>query len=166
MSRKALFVAIAAACALAVAAAPARASSTLALALTPDLSAPVSCPDDALFGFALHESSLGGRALGDGQTCVLAVDGCEEFVPFCRRVVHATLTLGLPRGSLTVPTRLTEVLPTVSSFIQAGHGTVAGGTGAYAHVTGRLDGGGYGAFDDDFVFSGRLVYLAELRGVR
>lgn len=166
MSKQALAVVIAAACALALAAGTARASTTIALDVAPDLSVPVSCPPDSLFGFALHLSSLHGRPLGEGQTCVDTIDGCETFRPFCRRTVHATLTLGLPRGSLTVPTRLTEVLPTESSFLQAGHGRVSAGTGVYAHATGRLDGGGAGEFDEAFAFRGRLVYVARLQGVR
>jgi hypothetical protein len=169
MSKKVLAVVIAAACVSALSAGPARAASghhaTIAFNLAPDLAGPVSCPD-SLFGFALDLTSLGGRPLGTGQSCVDSIHGCDPFVAFCRRTVHATLTLELPRGSLTVPTKLLEVLPTELSFIQAGRGEVRSGTGAYAAATGRVAGGGSGAFDEQFTFTGRLIYVADLNGVR
>jgi hypothetical protein len=86
-------------------------------------------------------------------------------VAFCRQTVRATLTLDLARGSLTVPLTLREVLPSESSFIQAGRGEVSAGTGVYAAARGPVAGGGAGSFDEQGAFSGRLVYVAELRGV-
>ena len=111
-------------------------------------------------------ASLKGSPLGTGQTCIDTIDGCEPFAPFCRRTVHATLTLDLARGSLTVPMKLLEVLPTESSFIQLGSGMVTAGSGAYAVAKGRVAGGGAGAFDEQLTFAGRLVYTAQLTGVR
>lgn len=169
-ARKLLAAAVAAACAVALTAGPADAHagggrSAIAFSLVPDLAAPVSCAD-SLFGFGLRIASLDGRPLGTGRTCVDAIDGCEPFAPFCRRTVVATLTLDLARGSLTVPVRLLEVLPSESSFIQLGRGRVSGGTGAFARAGGRVAGGGAGAFDDQGDFTGRLVYTARLTGVR
>ena len=169
MTKKILTAAIAAACAVALTAGAAEAGdsgrTTIAMSLVPDFAVPVSCPDPE-FGFALGVFSLGGRALGTGRTCIASIDGCDPFVAFCRRTVGATITLDLVRGSLTVPTKLLELLPTESSFIQAGRGEVRAGTGAYAAAKGHLTGGGAGAFDEQFAFTGRLVYVAELRGVR
>ena len=172
MTRKILVAAIAAACAVALTAGSASADggrSTLALDLKPTL-AEVTCPEGSLFGFALDVASLAGRPLGTASSCVRSTDGCDpfgdSFVPFCRRTVRATLTLDLARGSLTVPMKLLEIFPTRMSFLQAGSGNVQSGTGAYAAATGRLAGGGAGAFDEQFAFTGRLVYVADLRGVR
>jgi hypothetical protein len=167
MTRK-LLVAIAAACAVALTAGPAHAGdrSTMAFDLRPNPAVAVSCPDGTLFGFALDVASLAGQPLGTARTCVDSIDGCDPFVAFCRQTVRATLTLDLARGSLTVPMKLIEVWPTESSFIQEGSGKVRAGTGAYDGAKGRLEGGGAGAFDDQFAFTGRLVYVAELRGVR
>jgi hypothetical protein len=156
---------VAAACAAALMAGPAQGSdggrSTLAVSLVPDFSLPVSCSN----GFGLRVDSLANRPLGNAQTCIGSSRGCEVFVPFCRQTVHSTLTLDLARGSLTVPLTLQEVLPSESSFIQVGRGEVAAGTGAYARATGPVAGGGVGSFDEQGAFSGRLVYVAELRGV-
>jgi len=169
MTKKILPVAIAIAIAMALTAGSAQASggdrSTLVLSLAPNLSVPVACPG-SLFGFALDLKSLAGRSLGSGRSCVSSIDGCDPFVAFCRRTVRATLTLDLARGSLTVPIKLIESLPTESSFIQLGSGEVRGGTGAYATARGRVTGGGAGEFDGQFIFHGRLVYAAELSGVR
>jgi hypothetical protein len=149
---------VAAALAAALMAAPAQGRSTLAVSLVPDFSLPVTCP-----GFGLHVDSLAGRPLGTGQTCIRSSVGCEDFVPFCRETIHATLTLDLARGSLTMPLTLHEVLPSQSSFIQAGRGEVSGGTGIYAGARGPVAGGGAGSFDELGIFSGRIVYVAELR---
>ena len=161
MNKKIVAVAIAAA---ALSAAPAQGSdgarSTLAVSLVPDFSLPVSCS-----GFGLRVDSLAGRPLGTGQTCIRSSVGCEDFVPFCRETIHSTLTLDLARGSLTVPLTLHEVLPSDSSFIQVGRGEVSAGTGIYAAARGPVAGGGAGSIDEEGVFSGRLVYVAELRGV-
>jgi hypothetical protein len=169
MTKKILAAAIAAACAIALTAGPAHAGdagrSTIVFSLEPDLATPVSC-SDSLFGFALRIASLNGSPLGTGQTCIHTSDGCEPFAPFCRRTVRATLTLDLPRGSLTVRIKLLEVLPTESSFIQLGRGKVTAGSGAYAAAKGRVAGGGAGAFDEELTFTGRLVYTADLTGVR
>lgn len=128
--------------------------------------AAVSCHEGALFGFGLDVASVTGRPLGTGQVCVDSIAGCEPFAPFCRRTVRSIVTFGLERGSLVVPMKLREVLPTELSFVQAGGGRVREGTGAYAAATGRVWGGGAGAFDESFAFTGSLVYVAELRGVR
>lgn len=169
MTKKILAAAIAAACAVALTAGPAHAGdggrTTIVFSLEPNLVAPTSCAD-SLFGFALRIASLKGSPLGTGQTCIDTIDGCEPFAPFCRRTVHATLTLDLARGSLTVPMKLLEVLPTESSFIQLGSGMVTAGSGAYAVAKGRVAGGGAGAFDEQLTFAGRLVYTAQLTGVR
>jgi hypothetical protein len=79
-----------------------------------------------------------------GQACPGTPDGCDPFVPFCRQTLRSTLTLDLPRGSLTVPLELVEVLPSQSSFIQAGRGEVSAGTGAYSAARGPVTGGGAG----------------------
>jgi hypothetical protein len=139
--------------------------TTIVFGLEPDLAGPTSCPA-SLFGFALRITSLKGSPLGTGETCIDTIDGCEPFAAFCRRTVRATLTLGLARGSLTVPIKLLEVLPTESSFIQLGSGKVTAGSGAYAAAKGRVAGGGAGAFDEQLAFAGRLVYTAHLTGVR
>jgi hypothetical protein len=169
MTKKILAAAIAAVCAVALTAGAANAGSggrtTIAMSLVPDFAVPVSCPEPQ-FGFALRIASLKGSPLGTGQTCIDTIDGCEPFAPFCRRTVRATLTLDLARGSLTVPVKLLEVLPTESSFIQLGSGKVAAGSGAYAVAKGRVAGGGAGAFDEQLIFRGRLVYTADLTGVR
>ena len=165
MPKKLLVVALAAACAVALAAVPAHATAASARrSLHPrPPAAPVSCPDDALFGFGLDVASLGGRPLGTGQTCVDSIAGCEPFVAFCRRTVRATLTLDLPRGSLRVPLKLLEVCPSESSFIQAGSGKVAAGRApTRCHGARRA---AARAFRRAGRFSGRLVY-AELKGVR
>jgi hypothetical protein len=138
--------------------------STLAVSLVPDFTVPVSCPAPG-FGFALNVSSLSGRPLGTGRTCAAPPDGCDPFVAFCRQTVRSTLTLDLVRGSLTMPLRLVEVWPSESSFIQVGRGEVFAGTGAYSFARGPVAGGGAGSFDEQGAFSGRLVYVAELRGV-
>lgn len=151
----------AALCAVALTAAPAQAGGggeTLAVTLAPNLAGLASCPEGQ-FGFALDVGSLAGHPLGTGQTCITSSEGCDPFVAFCRTRVRATLTLDLPRGSLT----LLEVWLGESSFIQAGSGVVRSGTGAFAGVTSRIAGGGRGAFDEHGNFSGRLVYVAELR---
>jgi len=144
-------------------AAPAQASSTLAVSLVPDFALPVTCSGD---GFGLDVNSVGGRPLGTGQTCIASSHGCESFTPFCHRTVRSTLTLDLARGSLTMPLRLLEVLPTETSFIQLGSGEVVGGTGIYSGARGRVTGGGAGSFDELGTFTGRIVYVAELTGVR
>jgi hypothetical protein len=166
MTKNILAVAIATLCAVALTAGPARAGSTLAVSLVPNFALPVSCSDDALFGFGLDVNSLSGRPVGTGQTCITTSDGCDPFTAFCRRTVRSTLTLNLARGSLTVPLKLLEVLPTESSFLQLGSGDVAAGTGIYAAARGRVTGGGGGSFDDQGTFTGRLVYTAHLAGVR
>ena len=150
--------------AVALSAAPAQASSTLAVSLVPNFEGAVSCPDQQ-FGFALDVASLGGRTLGTGQTCIRSSKGCEPFAAFCRQTVRSTLTLNLARGSLTVPLKLLEILPSESSFIQAGSGEVSSGTGIYSHATGRVAGGGAGSFDEQGTFTGRLVYVCDLHGV-
>jgi hypothetical protein len=169
MTKKILAAAIAAACAVALSAGPAHAGdsrrSAIVFSLEPNLVTPVSCPD-ALFGFALDIASLEGSPLGTGRSCVESIDGCDPFAPFCRRTVRSTLTLDLARGSLTVALKLVEVLPTESSFIQLGSGKVTAGSGAYAAAKGRVAGGGAGAFDEQLTFAGRLVYTADLTGVR
>jgi hypothetical protein len=151
--------------AMAVAAVPAQASggsrTTLTVSLVPNFALPVSCPDTQ-FGFGLDVSSLAGRRLGTGQTCIASPDGCDPFVAYCRQTVRSTLTLDLARGSLTVPLRLLEIRPTENSFIQLGAGRVSSGTGAYASATGRVAGGGAGSFDEQGAFAGRLVYVCEL----
>ena len=154
MTKKILAAAIAAACAVALTAGPAHAGdggrTTIVFSLEPNLVAPTSCAD-SLFGFALRIASLKGSPLGTGQTCIDTIDGCEPFAPFCRR---------------TVAMKLLEVLPTESSFIQLGSGMVSAGSGAYAVAKGRVAGGGAGAFDEQLTFAGRLVYTAQLTGVR
>jgi hypothetical protein len=160
MTKKILIAAIAASLMAAPAQAAEGGRTTLAVSLVPDFSLPVSCA-----GFGLRVDSLAGRPLGTGQTCIRSSVGCEEFVPFCRETIHATLTLDLARGSLTVPLTLREVLPSDSSFIQVGRGEVSAGTGIYAAARGPVAGGGAGSFDEQGVFSGRIVYVAELRGV-
>lgn len=168
MTKKILGTAITAACALALVAGPAQASgrSTIAFTLAPN-QAMVSCPAGAAFGFGLDVASLAGKPLGTGRTCVESIaGGCDPFVPYCRQTVRATLTLDLARGSLTVPVKLFELWPTPSSFFQLGSGEVSGGTGAYAAAKGHLAGGGAGAFDDQSNFTGRLIYVADLKGVR
>jgi hypothetical protein len=162
MTKKILVAALAAACTVALTAGPAQGSghSTLAVSLVPNFAAPVSC---AGFGFGLDVASLSGRPLGTGQTCIDSTVGCDPFVPFCRQTVRSTLTLDLARGSLTMPLMLCEILPSESSFIQTGRGTVSGGTGIYAGAKGRVAGGGAGSFDEQGAFTGRLVYVADLR---
>jgi hypothetical protein len=169
MTKSIVAAAITAACVAAIGAGPAHAGdggrTTMDFALQPDLVTPVSCPG-ALFGFALGVSSPEGSPLGTGRSCVESIHGCEPFTAFCRRTVRSTLTLDLARGSLTAPLKLTEVLPTEGSFLQVGSGRVSAGTGAYSTAEGRIAGGGAGAFDDQLAFSGRLIYHADLRGVR
>jgi hypothetical protein len=169
MTKKILTAAIVAACAVALTAGAAHAGgggrTTIAMSLVPDFALPASCPEPES-GFGLDVLSLGGRPLGTGQTCIASIDGCDPFAAFCRQTVRTTFTLDLARGSLTVPMKLHEVWPTESSFIQVGSGNVSAGTGAYAAAKGPVVGGGAGAFDEQFAFTGRLVYVAELRGVR
>ena len=107
-----------------------------------------------------------GRPLGTGQTCIASIDGCDPLRGVLPADGARDLTLDLARGSLTVPIKLLEVWPTESSFIQVGRGEVSAGTGVYAAAKGHLAGGGAGAFDEQVAFTGRLVYVAELRGVR
>jgi hypothetical protein len=168
MTKKILIAAIAAAFVAALTAGTAQSSdggrSTLAVSLVPDFAVPASCPEPQ-FPLGLRVDSLAGRPLGTGQTCIAQPDGCDPFVAFCRQTVRSTLTLDLARGSLTVPLRLLEVLPTLNSFIQAGRGEVSGGTGIYAAARGHVTGGGAGSFDEQGAFTGRLVYVADLRGV-
>jgi hypothetical protein len=168
MTKKILTASIAASLAAALIAGPAQGSdagrSTLAVSLVPDFSLPVSCPE-MQFGFGLRVDSLAGRPLGTGQTCIRSSQGCDPFVAFCRQTVHSTLTLDLARGSLTVPLTLREVVPSLSSFIQVGRGEVSAGTGVYAAARGLVAGGGAGSIDEQGAFSGRLVYVADLRGV-
>jgi hypothetical protein len=170
MSKRILAAVAAAVALIALPAAPAAASqdsrTTDVVNLAPDLLTPVSCPDGALFGFALNISSLEGVPLGTGTTCVASIEGCDPFVVNCRRTVHATLELGLQRGSLTAAVVLVEVLPTESSFIQFGHGKVVSGTGRYRHTDGRILGDGVGAFDDQLAFTGQLVYVLALHSTR
>jgi hypothetical protein len=152
--------ALIAAGALALTAGPAAAHSTITMDLKPNFSAPVSCSEDEI-GFGLDIQSLSGRPLGTGQTCA-RIAGCDPFVPFCRKVAHARFRFDLARGSLTARATLLEVWPTESSFIQLGQGQVTGRTGGYAGATGSLTGGGTGSFDDQFNFTGRLVYVARV----
>ena len=42
---------------------------------------------------------------------------------------------------------------------------MSGGTGAYASARGPVAGGGAGSFDELGTFSGRIVYVAELREI-
>jgi hypothetical protein len=165
MTRK-ILAAATAVCALALLTATAHAGdrTTIAMRLVPS-TAPVACSTDE-FGLAFDVRSLGGRSLGTGQSCIRSIEGCDPMVPFCRQTVLTTFTLDLARGSLTAPMKLHELWPTASSFLQKGSGTVRAGTGAYASASGHIDGGGAGAFDEAFDFTGRLVYVAELRGVR
>lgn len=170
MTRKILGAAIAATCTLALIAGPAQASgghrTTLVLDVTPDFVTPVTCPDPQ-FGFAIQLASLAGEPLGTGSVCIEGDDGgCMPFTPFCFQTVRSTLTLNLERGSLTVPLKLYEIQPTVSSFIQIGIGKVSNGTGVYAHAKGRVRGGGSATFDDQGNFIGRLVYTVHVKGVR
>jgi hypothetical protein len=159
MTKKILIVLVTIAGALALTAGPASAGSTITMRLQPNFAAEVSCPG---FGFGLDIQSLTGRPLGTGQSCIATIDGCDPFKPFCRQTVHTTLTFALSRGSLTVPMTLLEVWPSESSFIQAGRGDVSAGTGDYKGATGRVAGGGAGSFDDEFNFTGRLVYVARV----
>ncbi len=172
MTRKILVVALAVASMIALQIAPAQASgrpvdrhrTTIVVELAPNLSVPVDCPD-ALFGFALDVSSVGGTPVGTGRTCVRSLEGCDPFVASCHRTVHATMTLDLRRGALIADLTLCEILPTENSFIQFARGAITGGTGAYATANGRIVGGGRGAFDEQFAFSGRLIYVAVLDAV-
>ena len=168
MSTKILRTVILAVCAAALMAAPTYASggqrSTVVMNVVPSGDASAACPG-SLFGLAFDLTSPSGKALGTGRSCVASIVGCDPFRPRCHQTVHATLTFDLARGSVTVPSTLLEVLPDESSFVQFGHGTVAGGTGAYARASGRLDGGGAGRFTEQG-FEGRIVYVLQLRGVR
>lgn len=166
MTSKILAAALAAACALSLMASAAHAGdrATVAMRLVPT-TVPATCAQDE-FGLAFDVLSLGGRPLGTGKSCIRSIEGCDPFVAFCRQTVLTTFTLDLQRGSLTAPMKLHELWPTPSTFLQQGSGTVRAGTGAYASASGRVDGGGAGAFDDQFAFTGRLVYRVELRGVR
>ena len=168
MRTKILYAAVAVACALALTAGPADATgghrSTIVMNFAPSGDASASCPG-SLFGIAFDLTSTAGEALGTGRSCVAAIDGCDPFRPRCHQTVTATFTLDLARGSVTVPMRLHEILPTEDSFLQRGHGTVAGGTGAYSGATGHLAGGGGGRFTERG-FEGRLVYALRLSGVR
>jgi hypothetical protein len=173
MTRRILVTALAVASLIALPAAPAgavngaldRHRTTMVVDLEPDLFAPVSCPSSALFGFVVNVSSPGGRRVGTGSTCVESLQGCDPFAAFCHRIVHTTLTLDLRRGSLVAALVLFEILPTESSFIQFGHGTVTGGSDGFATARGRVFGGGRGAFDDQLSFAGRLRYVVVLSGV-
>ena len=167
MSPKIFPILIAAVCAVALTAAPAYARggqrSTVVMNLVPSGDASAACPG-SLFGLAFDLTSPSGERLGTGRSCVDSIVGCDPF-PRCHQTVHATLTFDLARGSVTVPATLQEVWPDESSFVQFGHGTVSGGTGAYARASGRLDGGGAGRFTEQG-FEGRLVYVLRLTGVR
>jgi hypothetical protein len=170
MSTKILRILIAAVCAIAiaVAAAPASASgghrSTVVMNMVPSGDASAAC-SGSLFGLAFDLTSPSGEDLGTGRSCIGSIDGCDPFQPGCHQTVHATFTLELARGSLTIRTTLHEVRPDESSFIQVGHGTVTSGTGAYAHASGCLNGGGAGRFTEHG-FEGRIVYALRLTGVR
>jgi hypothetical protein len=165
---KILHAAVAIVCTLALTAGPAYATgehrTTVVMDLVPSGDASASCPG-SLFGLAFDLTSPAGESLGTGRSCVAAIDGCDPFRPRCHQQVTATFTLDLARGSLTVPMRLHEILPTEDSFLQRGHGTVADGTGAYSRATGHLAGGGGGRFTE-LGFEGRIVYVLDLRGVR
>jgi hypothetical protein len=168
MSTKILRIVIAAACAMAITAAPASASgghrSTVVMNMVPSGDASADCAG-SLFGLAFDLTSPSGERLGTGRSCIASIDGCDPFQPGCHQTVHATFTLELARGSLTVRTTLHEVWPDDSSFVQVGHGTVTGGTGAYTHASGCMDGGGAGRFTEQG-FEGRIVYALRVRGVR
>lgn len=167
MTTKILAAALVAACGLVLTAGAAHAGdrTTIAMSLVPDSAVSVTCPEGE-FGLAFTVRSPGGRPLGTGRSCIRSIEGCDPFVAFCRQTVLTTFTLDLARGSLTAPMTLHELWPTPSSFFQLGSGRVRAGTGAYASASGHVDGGGAGAFDEQFDFTGRLVYVAELRGVR
>jgi hypothetical protein len=168
MSTKIIRTVIAAVCAVALMAAPAYASggqrSTVVMNLVPSGDASAACPG-SVFGLAFDLTSPSGKRLGTGRSCIASIDGCDPFQPRCHQTVRATLTFDLAHGSVTVRATLLEVLPDESSFVQLGHGTVAGGTGAYGRATGRLDGGGAGRFTEQG-FEGRIVYALQLRNVR
>jgi hypothetical protein len=53
----------------------------------------------------------------------------------------------------------------MTSFIQAGRGEVTAGTGIYAAAMGTVAGGGAGSIGEPGAFTGRPVYVAELKGV-
>jgi hypothetical protein len=164
MSRAIFRTAIAVACVLALTTVPAAAAgrerSATVVDLVPSGDASAACPD-ALFGIAFDVTSLAGRPLGQGRSCVASIQGCDPFAPNCRQTVRATFTLDLPRGSLTAPMTLRELWPSETSFVQVGHGTITAGTGDYKGVTGHIDGGGAGSFTEQG-FEGRLLYLIRL----
>ena len=168
MRTRILLAAVAIGCTLALTAGPANASggnpSTIVMELVPSGDASASCPG-SLFGIAFDLTSTAGEPLGTGRSCIAAIDGCAPFRPLCHQTVTATFMLDLARGSVTVPMRLLEILPTADSFLQRGHGTVAGGTGAYSRVAGHVVGGGGGRFTEQG-FEGRIVYALHVNGVR
>jgi hypothetical protein len=137
--------------------------STIAFRVQNPGDATASCSPEDLFGISFDMVSPTGAPLGSGRSCVHSIDGCFPFAPFCRQTVRATFTLDFPRGSLTAPMRLREILPTETSFVQRGKGTIAAGTGDFAGARGRVKGGGAGAFTDQG-FVGELVYAVILKG--
>jgi hypothetical protein len=122
-----------------------------------------SCAPQDLFGISFDMVSLAGSPLGSGRSCVHSIDGCFPFTRFCRQTVRSTFTLAFPRGSLTAPMNLREILPTETSFIQRGKGKITAGTGDFAGARGRVKGGGAGAFTDQG-FVGEIVYAVVLKG--
>ena len=120
---------------------------------------------DALFGLSFDMVSPAGDLLGSGRSCVHSIDGCSPFVPGCRQTLRATFELDFGRGSLTVPMKLREVLPTETSFRQRAKGKISGGTGDFANVRGHVKGGGAGAFTDQGLV-GDFVYVVRLKGDR
>lgn len=164
MSTKTLCVLIAVVSALVPAAAQAHDGdrSTIVFSVQNLGDATASCSPDDLFGISFDMVSPAGAPLGAGRSCVHSIDGCFPFEPSCRQTVRATFTLHFARGSLTVPMRLREILPTETSFIQRGKGKIAAGTGDFAGARGHVKGRGAGAFTDQG-FVGELVYTVDLK---
>ncbi|MGH3130266.1 MAG: hypothetical protein ACRDNX_05575 [Gaiellaceae bacterium] len=167
MSTKTLYTLVGLACALALTAGSAQANggdgSRIVFSVENVGDASADCAD-AWFGLSFDMVSLAGVLLGTGRSCVHSIDdGCTPFVAGCHQKVDATFELDFGRGSLTVPMKLHEVLPTESSFIQRGTGRIAGGTGDFEDARGRVKGGGSAAFTDQGLV-GEIVYVVRLKG--
>ena len=139
MSTKIIRTVIVAVCAVALmATAPAYASggqrSTVVMNLVPSGDASAACPG-SLFGLAFDLTSPSGKRLGTGRSCIASIDGCDPFQPRLP-----------PDGARNAHVRLRSRFGHRASHAaggaarrelirELGHGTVAGGTGAYARAT-------------------------------
>jgi hypothetical protein len=108
-----------------------------------------ACPSGTLFEVDFSLVSPRGGDLGTGISCVRGWDGapCPDTAPAgCHQTTLATFVFSLAGGSVIAPMELDETVVSGGGVVQHGHGSISGGTGAYAGAGGTIDDSGILSF--------------------